>query len=379
MDRGLLSTVIQTAMELVDSDSSDEEELEELIAVAVTKLARLKRNRMPRYCEEVVGRYYDFEFRRLFRLSRSTFETVVSSFEASQFFPHPTGGRPRVSAEKTCLVALGYLGHQNGMYSLADRFDMSVSSVSACVNRVLDFLNSISASVIAWPDQRQQERIKAAFLAKTGGKGPRNTIGCVDGSHVEINRPAESPQSYYNRKKWPSIILQGVCDDRNRFINVFIGFPGSAHDARVLRESPIFEDCSQNCSNGYLLGDSAYPLLPWLLTPYRDNGRSFPSWKKKFNKVHSQQRVAIENSFGLLKQRFRRLYLVDAASIKQCCLIVMAACVLHNMCNEERDFFEDLEHLPQQEEIDNGEDDDLIFDSAGNCESMRNAIAQTQC
>lgn len=70
---------------------------------------------------------------------------------------------------------------------------------------------------------------------------------------------------------------------------------------------------------------------------------------------------------------------MDAASIKQCCLIVMAACVLHNMCNEERDFFEDLEHLPQQEEIDNGEDGDLIFDSAGNCESMRNAIAQTQC
>lgn len=75
------------------------------------------------------------------------------------------------------------------MYALADRFDISVSSVHACIERVLDFFNKISASVIAWPNQQQQERSKAGFLAKAGGKGPCNTIGCVDGCHVEINKP----------------------------------------------------------------------------------------------------------------------------------------------------------------------------------------------
>lgn len=60
------------------------------------------------------------------------------------------------------------------MYSLADRFDITqlhithytVSTVHSCVEGMLDFLNSVSAEVIAWPDRREQERSKAAFLAK---------------------------------------------------------------------------------------------------------------------------------------------------------------------------------------------------------------------
>lgn len=109
---------------------------------------------------------------------------------------------------------------------------------------------------------------------------------------------------------------------------MLIGFCGSVHDG------PLFEEAAQKRSNGYTLGDSAYLLLPWLMTPYKDTVRSFPTWKR-YNKCHTQQRVATEVAFGLLKQRFRRLYLLDAASIKQCCLIIMAACVLHNLFNEE--------------------------------------------
>lgn len=83
--------------------------------------------------------------------------------------------------------------------------------------------------------------------------------------------------------------------------------------------------------------------------------------RKKFNKVHSQQRVAFENAFRLLKRRFRRLYFVDAASIKQCVLIVMGACVLHNLCNEKRDFFDELQHLPQQDDDDDSDENTDIF------------------
>lgn len=46
--------------------------------------------------------------------------------------------------------------------------------------------------------------------------------------------------------------------------------------------------------------------------------------------------MAIENAFSLLKQRFRRLYFVDARTVEQSCCIVMAACVLHNFCNDDR-------------------------------------------
>ncbi|KAH7935338.1 hypothetical protein HPB52_006418 [Rhipicephalus sanguineus] len=68
----------------------------------------------------------------------------------------------------------------------------------------------MSEEVIAWPDQQQRERNKAGFLAKRAGKGPRSIIGCVDGCLVEINTPSESAHSYFNRKKFPSLILQGI-------------------------------------------------------------------------------------------------------------------------------------------------------------------------
>lgn len=161
---------------------------------------------------------------------------------------------------------------------------------------------------------------------------------------------------------------------------MFIGFPGSVHDARVLRESPFFTRAALECGDNYILGDSAYPLMPWLITPFRDNESTFPTWKKNFNKRHSQQRVSIENTFGLLKQRFRRLYFVDAKSVIQCCYIVMAACVLHNLCNDERDFLQELTSLPQEDDVgnDDGEGD---FDSnlAGYSQSLREFIAKEQC
>ncbi|KAH7981589.1 hypothetical protein HPB52_000020 [Rhipicephalus sanguineus] len=84
------------------------------------------------------------------------------------------------------------------------------------VERVLNFLNSISEEVVSWPDNREKEQIKTGFLPRSEGKGPRNTIGCVDGCNIEIKKPEESSHSYFNRKKFPSVVHQGICNDRNK-------------------------------------------------------------------------------------------------------------------------------------------------------------------
>ncbi|KAH9371220.1 hypothetical protein HPB48_010881 [Haemaphysalis longicornis] len=135
-------------------------------------------------------------------------------------------------------------------------------------------------------------------------------------------------------------------------------------------QSPFYQGAPAKCSSGYTFGDSAYPLSPWLLTPYRDTERTFPAWKRAFNKRLSQKRVAIENTFGLLKQRFRRLYLVDAKSVGRCCYIVMAA-------NAERDFLDDPEIAPCPDEVEN--DEDVSVPSSSVAEDMRRRIAMKQC
>ncbi|KAL8566938.1 hypothetical protein ACOMHN_059738 [Nucella lapillus] len=53
------------------------------------------------------------------------------------------------------------------------------------------------------------------------------------------------------------------------FIGVSARWPGSVHDARVLRQSAIFEafEGPVRPVRGYILGDSGYMLRNWLLTP----------------------------------------------------------------------------------------------------------------
>ncbi|KAK8787336.1 hypothetical protein V5799_022886 [Amblyomma americanum] len=123
--------------------------------------------------------------------------------------------------------------------------------------------------------------------------------------------------------------------------------------------------------SGYLLGDSAYPLQPWLLTPYKCPSKNC---EEGFKSVHSQQRVIVEGAFGLLKNRFRRLLYVNSRSLKQIVLIIIGSCVLHNMCTESNDDDENDELPSQGLDVSNVREDGDI----SSCPSkFRDDIAQT--
>lgn len=138
-----IATVVEAAMDLVDLDSSDEE-FDDLVAMLAVKLLRKERNRIPCYYEDVVGSYFEFEFKRFFRLSRETFNCLVDRYQASPLFPEDRGGCTLFGNAKTCLIVLSYPGSQCCMYSFADRFGVTESSVHVCVERVLKLVQSMS-------------------------------------------------------------------------------------------------------------------------------------------------------------------------------------------------------------------------------------------
>lgn len=99
-------------------------------------------------------------------------------------------------------------------------------------------------------------------------------------------------------------------------------------------------------AGGYLLGDSAYPLQPWLLTPYKQATGRWQPHMQAFNSAHNRQRVVVEGTFGLLKGRFRRLLHIDVHTIPQAVDTVLGACVLHNIAQRASDLLDDDEALP---------------------------------
>lgn len=215
---------------------------------------------------------------------------------------------------------------------------MSKNTAWRCTIKVAEVLNSKSGEFIRWPRGRELTGVQEQFF-EIGGFP--NVIGAVDGSHIEISAPSVDGNSYVNRKGFHSLNLQGVCDAQLRFIDVFAGICGSVHDARVWSMSDIKEELEENVSEfgpsgSHILGDSAYGLKQFLMTPYKDRG-FMTATQRNFNKILSRHRVVIERTFGLLKGRCRRLKYLYIQNVKYGALIIVACCVLHNICLELED------------------------------------------
>ncbi|CAH1960814.1 unnamed protein product [Acanthoscelides obtectus] len=123
---------------------------------------------------------------------------------------------------------------------------------------------------------------------------------------------------------------QVVCDHKRRIRDIFVDYPGSVHDSRVLRTSPLHANLPDKCGQYYILGDSGYPCLRYLLTPFRDNGH-LTRRQKNYNYILSFNRYIIEHCFDVLKQKFRKLYHLKFRVVAFMVHFIRACAVLHNL------------------------------------------------
>lgn len=84
---------------------------------------------------------------------------------------------------------------------MADRFDITISSVNRVVRRLTYFLSNLSPQLIKWPDDNEKRIIEEHFREN---EFP-NIIGAIDGSHIKIDKPENDPDSYINRKGYYSM------------------------------------------------------------------------------------------------------------------------------------------------------------------------------
>lgn len=248
-----------------------------------------------------------------------------------------TGGTLRILNEKRLLITLWYLANEDSFREMANLFGVSESTVHKIVNEVVNVLAKVSPQFIKWPTQEQASFIEDGFFNKK--KKMQHILGAIDGCHINIRKIGKSNLDYINRKSESSILLQGVVDNKKKFIDIHCGEPGSIHDARLLRKSKLHTKLMEDKTpmyGCYLLGDSAYPSLDWLVPPFKDNGRVTPT-QKRFNKLHSSHRIVVEHGFGLLKGRWRRLYNFQNLNITFITKATIAAVVLHNICIDFRD------------------------------------------
>ncbi|CAH1366933.1 unnamed protein product [Tenebrio molitor] len=302
-----------------DSDSEDEETRPEVV-------------RIKDYFERVIPSYNDKLFQSHFRISRATFEIVLPLI-INKIEKNSVMGRPSINFEKQVLAVLWILATPDSYRSIGERFDMSKSSLSRCFFRVTRALNELAALFIKWPQEQEKERVKQDF--ENIANIP-NILGAVDGTFIVIKAPKEDSETYITRKCNYAMTLQAICTSRLYFIDCFVGYPGSVSDTRIFRNSDIYQKVMLNMNNyfpndEFIIGDKAYPVLPWCMSPYINRGALTPA-QQNFNSKITSTRQVIERSFSLLFGRFRRLKYLDMNTTAFIPATVLAACVLHNMC-----------------------------------------------
>ena len=264
----------------------------------------------------VVSRFRADEFKVFFRVTRTVvehleewirricLERAIAGIVGRQGMG---GSKPKTLYERL-LMMLWYLSSQDKYSAIADRFGVSESTANVAIRELLVFLNeNLRDTFICWPTHADKVEISGKYEELKNSPG---VVGMIDESHIPIRMPPDKGIDYYNRKDFYPVVLQAVCREDLRFTNVYCGWPGKVHDARIFRHSPMFEEVPGLCGRGLILADSAYPNLNWVLSPFRDNGHLTIA-QRRFNETHASIRSTIERAFGLLKGRFSRLQHID--------------------------------------------------------------------
>ena len=101
-----------------------------------------------------------------------------------------------------------------------------------------------------------------------------------------------------------------------------------------LRNSSLYKKAEEGqavIQNHHILADNAYPLRNWLISPFKNYGHLTPQ-QRRYNTKLSSARQSVERCFGHLKGRFRRLKEVTLHDPSKIAKLIIAGCILHNLC-----------------------------------------------
>ncbi|CAM4672765.1 unnamed protein product [Caretta caretta] len=251
--------------------------------------------------------------------------------------------RAALTVYKRVAIALGKLATPDTYRSVRNQFGVGKSTVGVAVMQVANAIIELLLSKVVTLGNVQ------VILDGFATMGFPNCGGTIDGMHIPILGPDHQGSQYINRKGYFSMVLQALVDHKARFTNINMGWPGTVHDACVFRNSGLFK----RLQNGIyfpdrkitvgdvempivILGDPAYPLMPWLMKPYTG---TLDRSKELFNYRLSNRRMVVECAFGCLKGCWRSLLTRSDLSKTSIPIVIAACCVLHNLCESKGEMF----------------------------------------
>lgn len=292
------------------------------------------------------------QWRRRYRMSFPAFTALVEQLRP--YLVQETEGA--VEVERALAMVLHRLADGSSAATIAYLYGVPARTVSRYTRLVTEALacrRKLYSKYVVMPAGRRLHRITQGFQAATGLP---NMCGAIDGTHIKLcQKPGKlrqlqlTPvQHYWSEHGFYSILLQGVCDADCVFWNVCCNGPGALHDAAHFRSSRLWTELMEGGEvveplvkvegkeiRPYLVGDSAYPLLPFLITPFTGNGNCGEEQsvadQNAFDAQLKKGREKIEAAFGMLKSRWKIMRNMNVG-LQYAAQTAVACCVLHNFC-----------------------------------------------
>ncbi|CAJ1066037.1 putative nuclease HARBI1 [Xyrichtys novacula] len=185
---------------------------------------------------------------------------------------------------------------------MSEAFDIPRSTCNNLVHWISSDIQQVFWRFIRLPNRDELEEIGAGFQQLAGHPAFCEVAGSIDGCHFRIMPPGQFGADFFNRKLFHPVQFQAIVDHKGSFLDVHVSFPGSVQDSRVLREH--------------------------LRNPTQE----------RFSARHSWARSVVERAFGVLKTRWRSIFL-KALEVKVDFVseVIVDCLFLHNLCLGHRD------------------------------------------
>ena len=290
---------------------------------------------------------------------RMTKRSIISLFQLVSPVVKKKDTRYQAAVPVTVRVActLFKLSHGATLLICSELFALGRSTISGILREVVHAINDCLRNEIRWPFGEGIQETVDSFNNLCGLPG---IMGAIDGTHFSIGKPRYGSSDYFYFKSASyTIHCQAVVDSSKKFLDLYVGMPGSTNDSRVLRRSTLFHKGQTNSLwegnpsfSGFspsLLGDLGYPLLLWLMVPHR-RARQMAVVDALFNRKLSCGRAVVENAFALLKQTFRELHQKTELHVAFIPDVITCCAILHNVLhNQSHEDVKRLMHVLQRE------------------------------
>ncbi|XP_063635608.1 putative nuclease HARBI1 isoform X1 [Cydia splendana] len=275
----------------------------------------------------------DQEFQHLYRINKDMGLYLIRQLEGTlgETAAHSIPVHVQVLSSVMFMAAGSYQRGVGQDHNLC----MAQTTMSKYLGRVVDAINrQLKNRWIVFPGtEAGRQNVSAGFREKFGVP---DVLGAVDCTHVAIFPPPRPHGvQFINRKGIHTLNVQLVADVDCKILNVNAQFPGRVHDTYIYRQSVIRDEMrrlhEQRIGRYFLLGDSGYPLEPWLMTPVLHADPHSP--QDRYTRWHCQARNVVERTNGYLKGSLRCLGLDRRLHYtpEKSCSLIYACCTVYNI------------------------------------------------